>query len=88
MRSELVIYSADIMYRTIMRILVDLPDADLAALSSLSRGGKPSRAALIRAAVSEYLERHSASPLDEAFGLWVQDTADGLEYQRKLRSEW
>lgn len=71
-----------------MRTLVDLPEKQLKALLRLSKARKQSRAAIIRDAVSAYLEKERFSEKDPAFGLWGDRTVDGLEYQRKLRSEW
>jgi predicted transcriptional regulator len=71
-----------------MRTLVDIPDRQLKALTRLSKAKKRSRAAIIRDAVSAYLEREHRTGKDAAFGLWGDRTADGLEYQRKLRAEW
>ncbi len=71
-----------------MRTLVDIPDKQLKALTRLSKSKKRSRAALIRDAVSAYLDGERPTGKDEAFGLWGNQTIDGLSYQRKLREEW
>ena len=47
-----------------------------------------SRAAVIRAAIEDYLARHPAGDLDEAFGLWADRPVDGLACERGLRAEW
>ena len=70
-----------------MRLLVDLPESDLAHLNDLSRARNTSRAQLIRTAVSEFLAQNKAS-LHESFGLWKDRAEDGLSYERRLRSEW
>jgi predicted transcriptional regulator len=71
-----------------MRTLIDLPDSQVRALAALcERGGQP-RAALMRAAVAEYLERHAVQPMNEAFGAWGRLAPDGLDYQRTVRGEW
>lgn len=72
------------------RILVDLPDDQLAELSMiLSRQPRP-RAAVIREAVAEYIANHriSADAAVKVFGLWQQREVDGLAYQEEMRSEW
>ena len=71
-----------------MRTLVDIPEKQLKALTRLSKARKRSRAAIIRDAVTDYLEREHRASKDAAFGLWGDRTVDGLDYQRKLRAEW
>jgi metal-responsive CopG/Arc/MetJ family transcriptional regulator len=71
-----------------MRTLIDIPEKQLEALTRLSKARKRSRAAIIRDAVSAYLEKERALEKDAAFGLWGDRSTDGLAYQRKLRSEW
>jgi len=71
-----------------MRILVDVPDAQLKELARLGAASKRSRAAIIREAISSYLSGVKRSQIDDAFGIWGDHEVDGLEYQRKLRSEW
>jgi len=71
-----------------MRTLIDLEHQNLAALDRLAKSEGRSRAAIIREAVGEYLERRKSMELDDAFGLWGQHRVDGLAYQEKLRSEW
>jgi hypothetical protein len=71
-----------------MRTLVDLPDPHIEALAALCARTNQKRAAVIRAAVAEYLERHGAKPIDIGFGLWDAAREDGLAYQAKVRAEW
>jgi predicted transcriptional regulator len=72
-----------------MRTLIDLPDTQIRALADLCEQVKQPRAAVIREAVAEYLERRRISKRPaEAFGLWGAAAADGLDYQRKVRDEW
>ena len=82
------IYIADIRCETAMRTLVDIPERDVKALDELSRRRRVSRAGVIRAAIGDYLARHRGPDREEAFGLWEADGEDGLEYERRLRSEW
>ncbi|MFA4938041.1 ribbon-helix-helix protein, CopG family [Brevundimonas intermedia] len=70
-----------------MRILVDANEAQVAALDDLAKLEQRPRAAVIRAAIDDYLARHRRKGVQEAFGLWA-DGPDGLEFQEKLRSEW
>ena len=71
-----------------MRALVDLVEAQVAALDRLAKRQDRSRAALIREAVDDYLGRHGLDGEDEAFGSWGKDTVDGLAFQERARSEW
>jgi metal-responsive CopG/Arc/MetJ family transcriptional regulator len=71
-----------------MRTLVDIDKADLRALDAVADRERRSRAAVIREAVSLYLEKKTASQMDDAFGLWGDRRTDGLEYQERVRSEW
>jgi metal-responsive CopG/Arc/MetJ family transcriptional regulator len=71
-----------------MRTLVDIDALQLRALDEMAEREKRSRASLLRQAVTEYLEKRTARPLDHAFGLWGDRMIDGLEYQERVRSEW
>jgi metal-responsive CopG/Arc/MetJ family transcriptional regulator len=71
-----------------MRTLVDVTDAQLRALDELSKQDKLSRAALIRAAIDDYLAKRHGTQRGDAFGLWGKRKIDGLAYQEKVRSEW
>ena len=82
------IYAADIAYRNAMRILIDIPTPQIEALAAMSKREKQPRAAIVRAAVADYLERHSVQPIGSAFGAWGTATPDGLDYQRSVRAEW
>ncbi len=71
-----------------MRALVDMSDAQVEALDVLARREHRSRAALIRAAIDDYLARHHRQQVGDGFGLWGNRKMDGLAYQEKVRSEW
>ena len=71
-----------------MRTLIDLPDAQIQALAALCERVRQPRAAVIREAVAEYLERRTSKPAEAAYGLWGAETIDGLDYQAKARAEW
>jgi predicted transcriptional regulator len=83
------IYDADIRYgRWHMRTLVDLPDTQIQALATLCERVRQPRAAVIREAIAEYLERRATKPAEAAYGLWGAEVMDGLAYQEKVRAEW
>jgi len=71
-----------------MRALVDIPDNDMKELTRRSRAEKRSRASLIRDAISAYLKKPAPKKDVPGFGLWKDYPIDGVEYQRKIRSEW
>jgi predicted transcriptional regulator len=71
-----------------MRTLIDLPDTQIQALAALCERVGQSRAAVIRAAVTEYLERRATKSSEAAYGLWGAEAMDGLDYQAKARAEW
>ena len=71
-----------------MRTLVDLPDTQIQALAALCERVRQPRAAIIREAIAEYLERRVTKSANAAFGLWGTETVDGLAYQEKVRAEW
>lgn len=71
-----------------MRALVDMNDAQVEALDVLAKETRQSRAALIRAAIDDYLERHRRGQVEDGFGLWGAGKVDGLAFQDKVRDEW
>lgn len=71
-----------------MRALIDMSDAQVAALDTMAKRLRQSRAALIRAAIDDYLDRHHREQVEDGFGLWGQGKVDGLAYQEKARREW
>ena len=74
-----------------MRILADIPDADLERLDALAAREKRSRAATIRDAVKLYLVQNDSSNdwIERWAGLWSDraDIPDGVEYQRAMRED-
>lgn len=70
-----------------MRTLVDIPDKQIKALTTICKAEKKSRAEIIRQAISAYLEKNTPEAVD-AFGLWRDRKIDGLTYQEQVRSEW
>jgi predicted transcriptional regulator len=71
-----------------MRALIDMSDAQVEALDALAKRLRQSRAALIRAAIDDYLGRHHREQVEDGFGLWGKRKVDGLAYQEKVRREW
>jgi predicted transcriptional regulator len=77
-----------------LRTLVDLPEEDLKALSTLAGQQGRSRSALMREAISHYLAAQRRSTAGDSFAAWKRSAAgvglpaDGLRYQETLRSEW
>ncbi|AMJ61033.1 ribbon-helix-helix protein, CopG family [Bosea sp. PAMC 26642] len=71
-----------------MRALIDMNDAQVEALDTIARRVRLSRAALIRAAIDDYLDRHHREQVEDGFGLWGQRKVDGLAYQEEARREW
>jgi hypothetical protein len=75
-----------------VRTLIDIPDDQIAALAEMGQAQKKSRAALVRESIgrmiADYREQRRLANIDAAFGIWNGQVEDGLEYQRRLRSEW
>ena len=72
------------------RFLVDVPADDVRKLDEIAKREGKSRAAVLREAVSNYLEVSRKEGFEKYFGLWERhgSTVDGLEYERQLREEW
>jgi metal-responsive CopG/Arc/MetJ family transcriptional regulator len=70
------------------RILVDLPEAQVAELAALVKTERRSRASVIRQAIEAYLAQRKQASGTNVFGLWKDRKTDGLAYQREIRSEW
>ena len=72
------------------RFLVDVPADDVRKLDEIAKREGKSRAAVMREAVSNYLEDSRKEGFEKYFGLWERhgSTVDGLEYERQLREEW
>lgn len=73
---------------TEMRTIIEVPDDVVASLDRMSSREKRSRAAIIREAIAEYLQRTSLPPAEAAFGLWKREPTDGVRYQNDLRADW
>jgi len=72
------------------RFLADVPADDVRKLDEIAKREGKSRAAVLREAVSNYLEGSRKEGFEKYFGLWERhgSTVDGLEYERQLREEW
>ncbi|QDD67011.1 ribbon-helix-helix protein, CopG family [Herbaspirillum seropedicae] len=70
------------------RILVDIPESQLADLTQLVESQQRPRAVIIREAIAAYITQHKLEHDAEVFGIWKKKKVDGLAYQRALRSEW
>lgn len=71
-----------------MRTIIEVPDEIIKNLDQVGRQQKKSRAAIIREAISAYLQQRAIADSDAAFGLWKGKSKDALEYQNEMRSEW
>jgi predicted transcriptional regulator len=71
-----------------MRTVVDIDERHLRELDRLASHERRSRAAMVREAIAEYLDRRGPQVIDNAFGLWGERKTDGLSHQEKARSEW
>lgn len=72
------------------RILTEIPDDDVRKLDEIAKRQGKSRAAVLREAVTDYLEVCGKEGFEKYFGLWERhgSTVDGLDYERQLRGEW
>ena len=72
------------------RFLVDVPVDDVRKLDEIAKREGKSRAAVLREAVSNFLQESRKEGFEKYFGLWERhgSTVDGLEYEQQLRAEW
>lgn len=72
------------------RFLVDVPADDVRKLDEIAKRDGKSRAAVLREAVSEYLDAGRKEGCEKYFGLWARHgiEIDPVEYERKRRAEW
>ena len=73
-----------------MRILIDIPDDDVASLDDLARRNNGSRAAEVREAVRLYLRgRAGGDWIERGRGYWKDrdDIGDSVEFQRSVRRD-
>ena len=72
------------------RFLVDVPADDVRKLDEIAKREGKSRAAVLREAVSNYLEASGKEGFEKYFGLWARHgiEIDASDYDRKRRAEW
>ena len=72
-----------------MRILVDMPEDQVATLNALAARAGTSRAEIIRQALDSYVEHHR-KPIEAYFGLWADnpETQDVQGFLDRIRDEW
>ena len=71
------------------RILVDLPDGDIAWLDTVAAVSGRSRASVLREAVAVF-RAANADWLERGFGLWTLhgEGRDGDEFEETVRPRW
>jgi Ribbon-helix-helix protein, copG family len=72
------------------RFLVDIPTEDVRKLDEIAKREGKSRAAVLREAVSNYLEVSGKEGFEKYFGLWARHGVEinRQDYERKRRAEW
>ena len=70
-----------------MRTIINLADR-MRRRAAVCRRQGVSRAEAVRRAVADYLNARCLREREDAFGLWQDRRIDGLEYERRRRSEW
>jgi len=70
-----------------MRTIIDIPEEQLAPLAEICRQQHISEDEAILQALTIFLNKQ-APELHAAFGIWSKRNLNGLEYQRRLRTEW
>ena len=69
------------------RILLDLPDEQIEALTVIVDAEHRSRAAVIPDAIEAYIAARKRPLASDVFGLWKGRKKEGLAYQQELREE-
>lgn len=72
------------------KYLVEVTDDQAERLIRLAAAQRCSVTEAIVTAIEEYVTNRSLTPASakDAFGLWQGRDIDGLEYQRRARSDW
>lgn len=70
------------------RALIDINQETLKKLDEIANIKHLSRAAVVRVAIDEFLQKNSICAAKNAFGILKQSPIDGLSLQEKLRGEW
>jgi len=71
-----------------MRTIVDIDEKQVTILDEFSKSSHLSRAAVIREAITLFIEKRIKPTKHSAFGIWKDRNIDALNYQDKLRNEW
>jgi len=71
-----------------MRTIIEVPKDVIRNLDQIGKQQHKSRAAIIREAISLYLEKTEVKGAEGAFGIWKDTGCDGIAYQEQVRSEW
>jgi predicted transcriptional regulator len=71
-----------------VRTIIEIPNSVAATLDELCKKENRPRVSMIREALTDYLAKKSQVGHEAAFGLWKNNPADGVDYQRELREEW
>jgi len=75
------------MTSSVVRTIIDLPEADRAALDAQCQQRGLSRAEAMRQALRLWLQQQSPST-GSVFGLWADRDQDAVAMQQALRAEW
>lgn len=67
---------------------MDIPNEIIDSLDRVRVLEKCSRAALIREAIEDYLQKKRIQSAEAAFGIWAEAPREGILYQNQLRNEW
>lgn len=70
-----------------MGVFVEIKDEHLQELDRLALKFDKTRAAVVADALETYLNNKRDDSIRRGFGLWRDVDIDGVEYQRRLRSE-
>ena len=71
-----------------MRTTIDIPAQILKELDEFAKRQKISRAAAIRRAITEFVEKRTKRKTNRAFGIWKSKNVDALAYEDNIRNEW
>ncbi len=71
------------------KTLIDIPDEVIGQFDSIAEQQHMSRSALIRLALTKWLEEQKKTEKTEAFGILKNSNIeDSVDLQRKIRNEW
>lgn len=70
------------------RALIDIPNDKLKKLGEIAVMHHVSRAAVLRMAVDDFIEKVNKSASQDVFGILKDEKIDSIELQQTLREEW